>query len=403
MGQINYFIMNRMHRKYKKYKAFTMIEILVVISVMTILALILIVYHRDYNKLNQLREATQQVRSAMVEAQNLALAPKDSTSTGEWRYGFQNYPDSNFPSIDSKTYIVYKYRSDNIADTKKILRSYRLPNVIDWGSTSFRSYIYFTPPNAKPSCTNNILTGRLDPPIKIMLDANNFYTINLNCTTGQISMSSIVLPPVCFAADSKINVLNKNGTIISKQITEISTGDLVESSDSRGQVTFSEVWAIMHTNETETSDVLVFEMKTKDGNSTHLALTSEHFLYVLPDSNSRGNYKKYILKKAKDLRIGDKLFVHNSQNSVSSRDSFTETTVTSINLHRARVVNILTMNDRIVVNGVLASTYGENQQFYTVAALGPKFLYKITGPAIPNQMVNLGNKYIQEPVMELIR
>lgn len=164
----------------KDNKAFTLIEALVVIGILTLMFVLSIPAYRSYSRRNQLRQAAQSVRSAIVEAQNTALAPKHS-GIG-WRYGFQNKRDINF-TLDEKEFIVYEYNSGPPAVQKKILRSYRLPDPINWDTTSFRGNISFTPPNAKASCT-----GSLTPPIKLRLDANNTITINFNCVSGQINI-----------------------------------------------------------------------------------------------------------------------------------------------------------------------------------------------------------------------
>jgi prepilin-type N-terminal cleavage/methylation domain-containing protein len=150
----------------KNNRAFTLIEAIVVITILSIMAIAIVPAYRSYNRRNQLREAAQAVRSAIVEAQNTALAPKQIG--GDWQYGVQI--DKN-----NKTYTVYRKRPSTNPET---LRSYTLPDSISWSPDTWQGQLYFTPPNAKSSCNNTIN-------IKIQLDAANVANVQLNCTTGQ--------------------------------------------------------------------------------------------------------------------------------------------------------------------------------------------------------------------------
>jgi hypothetical protein len=142
--------------------------------------------------------------------------------------------------------------------------------------------------------------------------------------------------------------------------------------------------------------VITVEAKAETCITTSLSLTPEHLLYV-PSGN-----KNLLTKKSKNINVGDKVFVKNPEIRDPQNDPLTEATVTSVNYHQTRIINVLTMNDRIVVNGMLASVYAENEAFFTIVDSGPKALYKVFGSKIPNRIVSLSNKYAQKPVLGLI-
>ncbi len=430
-----------------KYKGFTLVEAIVVISIMGMMASLIFVNYHDYNKRNQLREGNQLIRSAIVEAQNMALAPKDQTPGVEYYYGvcineneflFGGTPDPqhNIQKINIYRFkfnpTTYDWRNPPLAkDVYELIKSYDLPAPVKflkcesytlpgWPFTQGEPFAFFFKPASTGTYYPNVGTlgttynitnepiymgdwvnTKFNTYLSLVDDESQTESTILGAATGQISMG-VPPPPPCFAADSNINVLSKNGSIASKRISEVLPGDLVESSDSNEHVMFSEVWSVLDANETKMAEVLNLEIKTKNGYSTSLSLAPEHFLYQ-SESNGLNNKRKFILKKAKEIKIGDKLFIHNSQNPTSNADSFTEAEVTSITSRQTRVMNILTMNDRVVVNGILASVYSQKPFFCTVATSGPKLLYKLTGPKIPNQLMSLGNKYVEPFVTELSR
>jgi len=148
-----------------KNRAFTLIEALVVIGILTLMFALSIPAYRSYSRRNQLRQAAESVRSALVEAQNMALAPKESGR----QYGAKRN--------SSTSYIVYKKPETEGLTT---LRSYSLPDSVEWGTTDWD--VYFTPPNAKASCMNNLSIN-----LKLK-NTPQTITVTLNCTTGQITI-----------------------------------------------------------------------------------------------------------------------------------------------------------------------------------------------------------------------
>lgn len=151
-------------------KAFTLIEVLVVVGILTILLIMSIPTYRSYNKRNELRNTAEKVRQAIIEAQNMALAPKDSGQ--QLQYGSRKI-------INSNQFIVYK----KIGSVETRLKTYSLPSNVEWANSSNWN-VSFIPPYAKSSC-NSVLQISLK-----LKNSSETISINLNCITGQINITS---------------------------------------------------------------------------------------------------------------------------------------------------------------------------------------------------------------------
>ena len=158
----------------KKIKGFTLIEVIIVISILGIMVIAIIPSYRAYNKRNQLRESAQLVRSAIVEAQNNALAPKPPPNTdSDWRYGAKYK--------DSRTFVVYQ-TNPNVTGSDEELRTYNLASPVEWVTSNWD--VQFTSPNATAElpCSTTLS-------IKLkLIGKSDSNTINLNCISGQINI-----------------------------------------------------------------------------------------------------------------------------------------------------------------------------------------------------------------------
>lgn len=171
---------------FKNNRGFTLIESIVILSIMAMLALIIFINFRAYNKRNQLREAAQQIRSAIVEAQNMALAPKDSGN--DWYYGLKF-------DRKSTTYQLCKYQPDK---GETLIKTYTLPNYAEfpasqpsWGGVSHNLYLFFKPPNAE---AYKLEPHNPPPPlydIPAQSDTKK-YTITLRLTDKSYSIDIVI-------------------------------------------------------------------------------------------------------------------------------------------------------------------------------------------------------------------
>ena len=159
----------------KKIKGFTLIEAIIVISILGIMVIAIIPSYQAYNKRNQLRESAHLVRSAIVEAQNNALAPKSPPNTdSNWRYGAKYK--------DSRTFVVYQANPNVNNGYYKELRIYHLASPVEWVTSNWD--VQFTPPNAAaiPPCITTLS-------IKLkLIGKSDSNTVNLNCISGQINI-----------------------------------------------------------------------------------------------------------------------------------------------------------------------------------------------------------------------
>ena len=157
-------------------KAFTLIEALVVVGILIILLIMSIPAYRSYSKRNELRNAAEKIRQAIIEAQNMALAPKDSGEQLQYGSKSKNIINSN---QYSNQFIVYK----KIGSVETELKTYSLPSNVEWANSSNWD-VSFTPPYAKSSC-NKVLEISLK-----LKNSSETISINLNCKTGQINITS---------------------------------------------------------------------------------------------------------------------------------------------------------------------------------------------------------------------
>ena len=126
-------------RLLRKKNGFTLIEMIVVISILAIMVAVSIPAYRSYGRRNELRNAAQQVRQALVEAQNMALAPK----AGVKGYGVH---------FQAKKYFVFADKNfdgwyDSGVDTKE--REYSLPSETGFAQMDPVGTICFQTPTSK--------------------------------------------------------------------------------------------------------------------------------------------------------------------------------------------------------------------------------------------------------------
>lgn len=167
----------------------------------------------------------------------------------------------------------------------------------------------------------------------------------------------------CFSSSSLINL--KDGS--TKRASNVVEGDFVESFDIDGRPTFSEVFLVQHKNDNQKHKLRHVEYASVDGTSTGAILISD--LHLI-----RKTMKDDSFIAAKDLNVGSSLFV-----LVPGNPEPIEARATRIESMFASVRNIHTMNDRIVVDGVMASSFTEIAPYSLtrLAVLPMKVLYRL--------------------------
>ncbi|KAJ8908362.1 hypothetical protein NDN08_005072 [Rhodosorus marinus] len=168
---------------------------------------------------------------------------------------------------------------------------------------------------------------------------------------------------ICFSAYSSVRLSDGE----TKSVQDVKVGDSVESVDSRGRRTFSEVYLIQHEGKVSATTLRRIHYSTVDGKgSGAITLSGAHMLRKAKEEDT--------FVPAKTIEKGSTIFV-----VVQDELEATEALVTEVSSVRHPVRNIHTMNDRIVVDGVVASSTTELVPFSVARLLlAPlKLLYKI--------------------------
>ncbi len=187
----------------KKHSGFSLLEALISLSILTILLGLVFFGYNDYRKKSALKLGAEQVKSALDEAKNKALAPEKEIS-GKKPKSYFLYIDLSSANSANTIFIKKIYTDDTPDDeTTENLPSriafskidpddtvtngtngeikFEVPEKIPNGKTiTFDGY-----ETTAPELTNGIGT------IELKYNDNFYITITLNCYTGEIDIGSI--------------------------------------------------------------------------------------------------------------------------------------------------------------------------------------------------------------------
>lgn len=169
-----------------------------------------------------------------------------------------------------------------------------------------------------------------------------FNTFEGQCIAldGVNSSWIVTCPKNCFSGASLVNL--KDGFV--KQASEVLEGDFVESFDAKGHTTFSEVFLVQHKNDDSLQSLRRIEYESVSSKvAGALTISDLHLIRKAKDAD------KFVA--AKDVTAGSSIFVKNRGD-----EEFVEARVSRVKMVRTNVRNIHTMNDRIVVDGVMVSS-----------------------------------------------
>ncbi|KAJ8902111.1 hypothetical protein NDN08_006519 [Rhodosorus marinus] len=153
---------------------------------------------------------------------------------------------------------------------------------------------------------------------------------------------------LCFARGSNVFVEGETpGEAVESKIENISVGDRIGSVDESGNFVLSEVFLVQHVSDMTEYDVRHITYDDKSGLSRTLVVTPGHLL--VSGRTERG--LSYVT--ASKVTAGTVLFV------TDGKGAMVDVSVTSVDESKSRVVNLHTMSDRIVVEGVVASCFAE--------------------------------------------
>uniref|UniRef100_A0A7S3EPS4 Hedgehog protein Hint domain-containing protein n=1 Tax=Rhodosorus marinus TaxID=101924 RepID=A0A7S3EPS4_9RHOD len=198
---------------------------------------------------------------------------------------------------------------------------------------------------------------------------------------------------VCFSKASTVNTL-QGSDVIPKRLFEVRVGDLVQSYDLDGGQTFSEVFLVQHEGpegKAVPMNKLHYETMADEGDKLE-ALTVSALHYILSSIVPKMEYTK-----VSDLKVGSRIFI------LDSAGKYQSATIIKFEYVHSPAVNIHTLNDRIVVDGVLASSIASLKLFGVVDTmqlrlmlLPLKVLYLLGASRLVQVLDSLGHRVVKQ-------
>ncbi|KAJ8904287.1 hypothetical protein NDN08_000810 [Rhodosorus marinus] len=198
---------------------------------------------------------------------------------------------------------------------------------------------------------------------------------------------------VCFAKASTINTL-QGSDIIPKRLFEVRVGDLVQSYDLDGRQSFSEVFLVQHEGSNgKAVPMNKLHYETMGDQEEKLqALTVSALHYILSSIVPKMEYTK-----VSDLNVGSRIFI------LDCTGKYQSATIRKFEYVHSPAVNIHTLNDRIVVDGVLASSIASLKLFGVVDTmqlrlmlLPLKVLYLLGASRLVQVLDSLGHRAVKQ-------
>eukprot|EP00189_Rhodosorus_marinus_P012993 CAMPEP_0184744164 /NCGR_PEP_ID=MMETSP0315-20130426/6984_1 /TAXON_ID=101924 /ORGANISM="Rhodosorus marinus, Strain UTEX LB 2760" /LENGTH=506 /DNA_ID=CAMNT_0027215791 /DNA_START=156 /DNA_END=1676 /DNA_ORIENTATION=+ len=197
---------------------------------------------------------------------------------------------------------------------------------------------------------------------------------------------------VCFAKTSTVNTL-QGSDIIPKRLSEVRVGDLVQSYDLDGRESFSEVFLVQHEGINGKAVPMIkvhYEtMGDEEDKPQHLTVSALH--YILSSIVPKMEYTK-----VSDLNVGSRIFILDSEGKYQSA------AIRKFEYVHSPAVNIHTLNDRVVVDGVLASSIASLKLFDIVDTMQLRFmllplkvLYLLGASRLVQVLDSLGHRVVK--------
>uniref|UniRef100_A0A7S3A3G3 Hint domain-containing protein n=1 Tax=Rhodosorus marinus TaxID=101924 RepID=A0A7S3A3G3_9RHOD len=183
-------------------------------------------------------------------------------------------------------------------------------------------------------------------------------------TDGPV-LSTYAAQPICFGGSSRVRIL-QDGQEKTVRVDQVKVGDRVESVQD-GKRVFSDVFLVQHDRDEALHEMLEIKYSASDRKYRTLRVTHAHLLYM-SDCNR---------KRAGDLVVGDSLLtVADPEHSLQAVKIVAVERVVDV------VRNLHTLNDRIVVEGIVASAMtdyrlGPLQLQYPILLLPFKVLHSL--------------------------
>eukprot|EP00190_Bangiopsis_sp_CCMP1999_P001000 CAMPEP_0198731722 /NCGR_PEP_ID=MMETSP1475-20131203/31704_1 /TAXON_ID= ORGANISM="Unidentified sp., Strain CCMP1999" /NCGR_SAMPLE_ID=MMETSP1475 /ASSEMBLY_ACC=CAM_ASM_001111 /LENGTH=650 /DNA_ID=CAMNT_0044494723 /DNA_START=201 /DNA_END=2153 /DNA_ORIENTATION=- len=213
--------------------------------------------------------------------------------------------------------------------------------------------------------------GELSFPTAFVASQTSIYVYD-DLTVLQQEAGAVQVDQWCFGASSLVTV-RKEGRDVVTTMDSVKVGDEILSVDSRGRPVYTKAYLIEHGEDNSQQDVLLIDYVNAQGRTATLTVTKRHLLPVdLGDG--------FGFKPAEKIRPGSQIEIFDGSHHLRPA------VVSDVRRSTGLVRNILTMNNKIIVDGVVATCFAElfRWQWVTswyildsVIVLPLKFLYLV--------------------------
>eukprot|EP00188_Purpureofilum_apyrenoidigerum_P003868 Plantae.Rhodophyta-Purpureofilum_apyrenoidigerum.ctg41667.p1 GENE.Plantae.Rhodophyta-Purpureofilum_apyrenoidigerum.ctg41667~~Plantae.Rhodophyta-Purpureofilum_apyrenoidigerum.ctg41667.p1 ORF type:complete len:431 (-),score=38.55 Plantae.Rhodophyta-Purpureofilum_apyrenoidigerum.ctg41667:99-1391(-) len=178
----------------------------------------------------------------------------------------------------------------------------------------------------------------------------------------------------CFSANSQVVTVDGK----QRQMGDIVVGDFVESVDKHGKRVFSEVFLVQHKQESYVTPMKKITFEDTTSSRRTVVVSAEHLIY---SSSSE-------LVSAGDVQMGNILLILDSETEES-----TAAKVIAVDDVHASPRNVHTLNDRLVVDGVVVTPYttsfGINTYYLRYALMPLKMLHRLGFTSVVDRVGHL--------------
>lgn len=162
-------------------KGMTLIELVVTIGIISLLLVAGIPSYNHFTNVNNLNQAVDDVKSAILDTQNFAMSPQSDKETQYDSYSIIISDDSS----DNK-YNIYQYKSEDGSKNNPPVKEFSLPSGIIFEGYNSIKFSISKQGKIDETCDSKIITiksSKLNPP-------NDTKSITINCITAQMVVTT---------------------------------------------------------------------------------------------------------------------------------------------------------------------------------------------------------------------
>jgi hypothetical protein len=186
-------------------------------------------------------------------------------------------------------------------------------------------------------------------------------------TTAPSFISSVVIEASCFAGSESISL--ESGEMIA--ISDVKVGDRLLAADASGKTLFSDVVYVPHGINSDVADFVHINTQNRD-----LKMTKNH---IVPSG---------ICGSTLPLVHAFKVSIGNCVQTVSGQEK-----VTSIEIVKGEgVYTVVTNEEYIIVNGIVASSFGANHMMANLYYNIHRFIYAMSPALLSSSLLHAANE-----------